>query len=144
MVSVIFADEGINYNRRAFTQWDYGQKLEIIGLELAVGTQVHFARKGSLAAVRTLVNNENGYVVHVPNAILEHSGEFTVYLYEITENEGKTTKSITFEVTPREKPEDYISSEQALQMIQGSDIETRLSAIEDAVSKLILKNLGVS
>jgi hypothetical protein len=151
MITVIFTSNGINYNRRAFTQWDYGQMLEIRGLELAEGVQIHFARKGLIAEVKTpTIDEEGNAVIEVPNSLLQYEGEFSVYVYKIEGNGGKTLKSVTFDIVKREKPEDYNPQEEInltstfiIQNTPSDDMESRLISLEDAVNKILLRDLGV-
>ncbi len=149
MTTVFFTDNGMNYNRKAFTQWDYGQTLVIKGLELAEGVQIHFARKGLIAEVKTPTIDETGSAsIEVPNSLLQHEGEFSVYIYKIEENGGRTLKTINFEIVKREKPEDYnpeanMIMNLTLEHTPSDETEYRLNSLEDAVSKLVLRDLGV-
>ncbi len=153
MITVLFTDTEVAYNNRAFTQYDYNQVLQIQGIEISGTPQVHFARKGMEAIVKIpSVDSENGYITaSVPNSILQYDGEMTVYLYSINASTGKTLQSITFLVNPRQKPEGYtlhpdepltLSAKFIEENTPGESIEDRITALEDAVTKLTLTGLG--
>lgn len=130
MIQVTLHDNGIIYNRHAFYQYDYGQQLKIAGLDFTGGIEVHFARKGKSAIVKTVIVNDGSVVVDVPNDILTNDGELTVYICQ----NGKTYHSITFIIKPRPKPENYNPPEE--------ETET-LSMISPFSDKELLKELGM-
>lgn len=101
MIPVTFTNSGITYDKNIFYQYDYGQKLEIHGLDLPDTIQVHFARKGATTASNIGHTTEGITVVNIPDDIFLYSGEFNVYLYEISETSGKTLRNITFYVRER-------------------------------------------
>jgi hypothetical protein len=154
MITVLFTDTGVAYNNRALTQYDYNQAIQFQGMEIAGNPQVHFARKGMEAIVKIpTIETETGYITTIiPNSILQYDGEMTVYLYSINASTGKTLQSITFYVNPRQKPEGYtlqpdepiaLSAKFIEENTPGNSIEDRLTALEDAVTKITLSGLGV-
>jgi len=153
MITVLFTDTGVTYNNRALVQYDYNQVLQIQGIEISGTPQIHFARKGMEAIVKIpSVDTETGYITaSVPNSILQYDGEMTVYLYSINASTGKTLQSITFLINPRQKPEGYtlqpdepltLSEKFIAENTPGDSIEDRITALEDAVTKLTLTGLG--
>jgi hypothetical protein len=107
MVIVTFSDNGITYDKNAFFQYDYGQKIEVHGLNLPDGTQFHFANKGAGAVAKISTTVGEVTTVDVPQSVLLLHGEMNVYIYSTSETSGITIKSITFNVKGREKPGDY-------------------------------------
>ncbi len=93
------------------TQWDKGQKLEIGGLELPAVAQVHFANsEADSAIIHMAYKQDNGNSeVLIPNSLLQEPHDIRAYIYVTDENEGKTVKTIHVPVTPRTKPDDFIS-----------------------------------
>lgn len=152
MIPVIFTDAGVTYNNRELTQYDYNQKMQITGITIPGDPQIHFARKGMEAIVKIPeVTEEGEIIVDIPNSILKYDGEMTVYLYSVDASTGKTQKSITFYVKPREKPEGYIDQEDNVTTLTdeyikkntpGDSTEEQIAALWDAVTKLTLSGLG--
>lgn len=130
LIQVTLHDNGIIYNRHAFYQYDYGQQLKIAGLDFTGEIEIHFARKGESAIVRTSTVNDDNAIVDVPNNLLTSDGELTVYICQ----NGKTYHSITFIIKPRPKPENYNPPEE--------ETET-LSMISPFSDKELLKELGM-
>lgn len=153
MITVIFSDSSITYDSKALTQYDSNIVLQIKGLDVPGNVQVHFAKKGMEAIVKIPeVDQDKNISVTVPNSILQYDGEMTVYVYSLDASTGKTYKSITFFVNPREKPQGYtvpeeepvtLSAEFIAENTPGETMEERVAYLEDAVQKLILSGLGV-
>lgn len=103
MVQVTFSDNGVIYDRHAFYQYDYGQSLELHGLDLTENIEVHFARKGTTAIVESATANQGVFTAQVPNDMFNKDGDLSVYICK----GGKTYYGITFIIKPREIPENY-------------------------------------
>lgn len=152
-IIIDFNDNSMFYNKKAFTQYDYGQTIEIKGLDLAEGVKVHFARKGTVAKVVTPTILDGNATVNVPDDLLTYEGELLIYVYTYTETSGKTLKRIDFDIQKRELPEDYetpleldlmsLTTEYIEENTPKDDVESRIASLEDAVNKLILQGLGV-
>lgn len=87
-------------------QWDYGQELEIESTDLGnmVG-EVHFACSSMSEAIVVPCNFTNNIaIVAIPNECLEQSSTITAWIYEISETQGRTRKTVTIHVTPRMRP----------------------------------------
>ncbi len=130
MIQVTLYDKGIIYDRNAFYQYDYGQQLKIEGLDFIGDIEIHFARKGEAAAVRTSGVIDEGTTVDIPNNMFLRDGEFTVYICQ----SGKTYHSITFIIKPREKPVNYDPPEEVM---------TMMSATSPYSDQELLKELGM-
>lgn len=110
MITATFID-GVNIvTAHGLTQWDYGQKLEIHGLSLPASFQVHFACKKATEAIVRLGTTVNGVASTViPDALLEQDTELRAWIYLVGDGTGETIKLIQIPITPRLKPQDFIS-----------------------------------
>lgn len=87
-------------------QWDYGRKLQIHSDSLPAVVEVHFACAGmDEAVVRTCSVVEGVAEAAIPDRCLEQTAPISVWVYEIGETSGVTTKTITLFITAREKPQ---------------------------------------
>jgi hypothetical protein len=107
MIVINYNGDTTAYDKNAFFQYDYGQKLEIHGATIADGTQFHFAPQGNLAYVALCTTLDGVTTVPVPQKALETSGELNVYVFITTETSGITDKYLSFNVRKREKPGNY-------------------------------------
>ena len=128
------------------TQWDYGQVLQICGMEVEEEQiQVHFTDKCT-----------NGDItVDIPNELLKRSGTIQAYVYKTIPGEGKTIFEIRLSVKARKKPEDYEApaDKHALEQIverlkqkgDGLQLEgnqLQLLSGKDTISSVNLSNSG--
>lgn len=87
-------------------QYDYGQKLEITGLEFANGFEVHFQNgTGSPEIRQGIVENDVG-IVAVPDITLSLPYDTKAWIYVKTPESGTTVKTVRINMIPREKPSD--------------------------------------
>lgn len=87
-------------------QYDYGQKLEITGLELANGFEVHFQNgTGNPETRQGIVKNDVG-IVAVPDITLSLPYDTKAWIYVKTPESGTTVKTVRINMIPREKPSD--------------------------------------
>lgn len=93
------------------TQWDYGQILEIYGLDVTGNAEVHFAlrRKQTEAVITQPEVKENVLSVRIPDMLLETGEEIAAYVYVADADSGETVRTIHFPVKRRQKPGDYDS-----------------------------------
>lgn len=117
------------------TQWDYGQKLQIIGLTLPATFQVHFACKRANEAVVRLGTNSGGVgTVAIPDGLLEQDTPIAAWIYIVGEGSGETIKAVRLPILPRKKPQEFIStvtpSEQTM-------LENFLSDVNEAMTNTI-------
>ena len=114
-------------------QWDYGQQLEIECPNLPAVIEVHFACPGMTeAAVRPCVAVDGVAVVTIPDKCLEQTSPITAWVFEITETQGTTLKTITIPIEARTKPgtrgdvpEDFVDQ-----------YETLIAEVNEAVARL--------
>lgn len=111
MITATFTQGLDEVTALGLTQWDYGQKLEIRGLTLPATFQVHFAcKRTSEAMVRLGVNSEGVGTVAIPDGLLEQDTPIIAWIYEVGKDSGETIKAVRLPVTPRLKPQDFISA----------------------------------
>ena len=92
-----------------FTQWDVGQSIVIKGLPITNAPAVHYWNKFNKRALVVASRIENDSVIAaVPNKLLQYGAPIIVYFYyQQDEDSAKTLHSLTINVIPRAKPEDY-------------------------------------
>lgn len=91
-----------------FYKYDFGQVLEIEGLELSEQFEVHFQNgTGVPVTVKGTYNSESGIAtVSIPDECFQQETlVFDAWLWVENENSGKTLKTITFYLIDRERPE---------------------------------------
>lgn len=116
--------------RSSFYQWDLNRKLCLEGVE--PGTMVNFCR-GDGTAYSVAAVQENGKVfAPVPNAWLQNSGSYPVYIY--FENTHTTCKRI-MHIQARPKPDDYVYTE--TEVLDYKTLEARMKAMEDNLDEQV-------
>lgn len=91
-----------------FYKYDYGQELEIEGLELPEQFEVHFQNgTGTPVPESGTYNSESGIAtVPIPDECFQQEAlVFDAWLWVENEKSGKTLKTITFYLIDRERPE---------------------------------------
>lgn len=91
-----------------FYKYDFGQVLEIEGLELPEQFEVHFQNgTGTPVTVNGTYNSESGIAtVPIPDECFQQEAlVFDAWLWVENEKSGKTLKTITFYLIDRERPE---------------------------------------
>ena len=127
------------------TQWDYGQVLQICGMEVEEEQiQVHFTDKCTNGALVVLGKVEDGDItVDIPNELLKRSGTIQAYVYKTIPGEGKTIFEIRLSVKARKKPEQIV--ERVKQKGDGLQLEgnqLQLLSGKDTISSVNLSNSG--
>ena len=91
------------------TQWDYGQVLQICGMQIQEKQiQVHFSNRCTEQAWIVLGTVEDGDIfVEIPNELLKKNGIINAYVYQTIPGEGRTTFEVRLGVKARKKPQDY-------------------------------------
>lgn len=89
------------------TQYDYGQILQIDGLPIEDGTEIHFCQRGK-TITKYIVSGQ----VEIPDYMLQFYNNINAYIYKTDAESGKTIKKITLNIYPREKPGDYVTPEE--------------------------------
>lgn len=89
-------------------QHDYGQKIQIKGLDLPEVFEVHFAWKDlEKAKVVTGSTVDGVSTVDIPNIALEQRRAITAYIYLSNAVEGETVNTILMTVNKRKAPEGF-------------------------------------
>lgn len=107
MLVVTFPD-GVNCIRATgrLTQWDYGQKIEICGLDLNGNTEVHWSLSGDDKTIINIGRWENGSLIaDVPDVLLEDGRDIRGYIYYTNMHEGRTIYTVIIDVGRRARPE---------------------------------------
>lgn len=96
-------------------QWNYGQILQLHGLDLPKATEVHFSHSNIVgdALIRIGTTTDKITEVAIPETFLEHSGKVTAYVYCSTVEHGQTEYKTYFKIEARAKPEAWDKPEDA-------------------------------
>lgn len=112
MVEAIFEQGSAHTHAPGLTQWDYGQKLVIRGIDWADGMELHFAESNRTDALVTKATQEEGTICGmIPDKLLESGHDLEAYVYTADEKEGETIRTIRMPVKRRQKPKDYRGEE---------------------------------
>lgn len=113
MIEVNFNGENELAVTNSLYQYDYGQTLQITGLELPNNVEIHFSLDSKSGESTTVIGStaENITTVDIPNDLLRNETatiDYAIYvfIYVADENEGKTVKKITLHVKARPMPTD--------------------------------------
>lgn len=118
MLEAIFQDGILSLTLAGLTQWDYGQKLTIKGLTVSSELEVHFSNNiEKEAVVMKATQEESDIITEIPNVLLEKSHDILAWVYTDDGHSGETIRTIIIKVTPRKKPADYISENNAGKVI---------------------------
>lgn len=88
-------------------QYDYGQLLDIQGLDVRDGTAIHFAQNG-----KTIESTVRSNQVEIPDYFLQFDGEIEGYVYTEGDGEGQTIAKIKLPIHSRDRPPDYVTPEE--------------------------------
>lgn len=119
-------------------QWDTGRIVKVIPDSDAIVHEVHFSTKAMDFAyvVKTYIENSVTYCA-IPNIILQQSNR--VLCYEVCENSNgeETIADTQLDIVKRNRPEDYIYTEQERITIEdlASRIETVKTIADNAMTK---------
>lgn len=109
-------------------QWDLGRKVSVND---ETCTSVHFGDVLNDKSYQVSVNEENGErVAYVPNIVLQNSGVLPVYAYLATADGGYTIRKTTLDVKRKEKPVDYVYTEEDLEALDN--LSKRITALAAA------------
>lgn len=106
MVKVKFKGESLVKVYELY-QWDYGQQLEITGLDLPEHFKMHFQiGSGEAQSVNGIFANGVG-TVSIPDAAMQQdTDKFNAWVYIESADSGKTIKTVQFNLNRRERPSD--------------------------------------
>lgn len=106
MIKIDFTDTNEVYNTDLF-QFDYGQELEISGVELPEKFEMHFEYGDISLSVDGKYSEGKGNV-KIPDGLLDGvRSKFSAWLYVEDGSSGKTVKTVKFVLGRRKKPTDY-------------------------------------
>ena len=130
-------------------QWDTGQKLALSGLpQTASDIQVHFANAAmAQAIVKATELVDSLPTCDIPNEFLQFGSAAKArawVFYRASNTEGYTVRTVLIPVTPRKRPNDYVSPEdpdsqgiveRAIELLEGyeDDLASKLDASAGAV-----------
>lgn len=108
MLIANFTNYGEEITVDGLWQYDYGQRLQINGLNLPDVFEVHLFWKGlEEAKVVTGYTENNKFYVDIPNESLKQRQAITVYIYLSTPETGKTVNTVMMFVNKRPEPEGF-------------------------------------
>jgi len=116
-------------------QYNYGQILQIHGLDLPKAVEIHFSHSmvGSDAIIRIGTTTDKVTEVAVPEKFLEAYGTVTAYIYVSDTESGQTEYKIQFQIAQRAKPEAWDSPEDGELFHQAIEaVNTSAGKAEDA------------
>ena len=127
---------------RALYQWDYGQVLQFVGLDLPSAYTVHFSNQGVGGTAKTMVGNADG--VDIPDEYLTTG--LAVYAWVFLHagaDDGETMYAVIIPVTARPQPtEDEPTPVQQGVIDQAiAALNAGVEAAEDAAESV--QNMGV-
>lgn len=119
----------ISIDREMLWQWDYGQRVQLH--DVPVGTKVHFSNAAIKpnALVTEAYEDGDGVYANIPNILLQTAGTLTAYIYLEDGDEGHTEYRKMFIVRDREKPDDYVYTEDEVKTWEV--LEERIKALEE-------------
>lgn len=142
MIRAVFNEKEDFLKVYGLTQWDYGQKLQIIGLEGLKRPEVHFAGASSAAALicPATVQEDGSIVARIPDRLLERGEDIRAYVYVADGQSGETVYTMTLHVARRAKPEDYDApAEKNLLRQVLEKLDTKADSLDLIEGALVLK-----
>ena len=132
----VYFEKGMNLaSVYGLYQWDYGQTLEIKGVEFNGNVWVQFAMDqlgGNAVPVVTEVK-EDSIIAEIPSFVFEKetTRNYNAYafVYVSDENSGETVKVIKLNIKARPKPEDYVYTEEEKRRYDS--LEERIEYLEE-------------
>lgn len=120
----------ITIEREMLWQWDYGQRVQLH--DVPVGTAVHFSNAAIKpnALVTEAYEDGEGVYANIPNILLQTAGTLTAYIYLEDGDEGHTEYRKMFIVRDREKPDDYVYTEDDVKT--WVSLEERIKVLEES------------
>lgn len=118
MINTVYFEKGSNFaNVYNLYQWDYGQSLEIKGLNIHDNVWVQFSMNASGGNAIPVVTEVNDGVItaNIPAFVFEKETmqNYNAYAFVYVSNadSGETVKVIKLNIKARPKPEDYVYTE---------------------------------
>ena len=88
-------------------QYDYGQRLRLIGFGVPDAFETHFTKSGKSITVLGTADDEAGFIgnVDVPDELLQSPGDLVTYIFlHENDTDGETEYVIRTQVLPRPAP----------------------------------------
>lgn len=128
----------VAYNGLAFDirgilwQYDYGQLLEVRGLNLPFSVEFHFSQFGAKATTKIGETSEGVTTVEIPTAMLRNTKPIDVYIFlHVEETDGETEYHFVLPVKRRPDYNDVDPTPEQTTLI-GQLIDTMNDAVEAA------------
>lgn len=120
----------ISIDREMLWQWDRGQRVQLH--DVPVGTAVHFSNAAIKpnALVKEAYEDGEGVYANIPNLLLQTAGTLTAYIYLEDGDEGHTEYRKLFIVRDRERPDDYVYTEDDVKTWEM--LEERIKVLEES------------
>ena len=120
----------ISIDREMLWQWDRGQRVQLH--DVPVGTKVHFSNAAIKpnALVKEAYEDGEGVYANIPDILLQTAGTLTAYIYIEDGDEGHTEYRKLFIVRDREKPDDYVYTEDDIKT--WVSLEERIKVLEES------------
>lgn len=83
-------------------QYDYGQLVELAGVEIPDGTNIHFAQGG-----KTIEGTIRSNQVAIPDYFLQFPEDINAYVYVENGTTGETILQLILDMRKRDRPPDY-------------------------------------
>ena len=146
-ITADFSGGGKTVTTEPLYQWDTGQKLALSGLPAtSTDIQVHFANAAmAQAIVKATELVDSLPTCDIPNEFLQFGSAAKArawVFYRASDTEGYTVRTVLIPVTPRKRPNDYVSPtdpdskgivEQAIELLES--YETDITGKEDVSNK---------
>ena len=113
MIIAKFCSDGQYYKTiYGLAQWDYGQVLQVYGLELPDEVDIHMVEEfGNLSfTIPGYRNQDSSTSAVIPDILLQSGKNIVAYIYVCDEEQGETLRTILMPVKKRAKPENYSGS----------------------------------
>lgn len=113
-------------------QYDYGQLLEVRGLDLPYAVEVHFSQFGAKATTKIGQTEDHVTTVEIPSAMLRNAKPIDVYVFlHVDETDGETEYHFVLPVKRRPDYNDVDPTPEQTTLI-GELIDTMNDAVEAA------------
>lgn len=110
MIIARFCSDGQYYKTvYGLAQWDYGQTLQVYGLQLPDQGEVHLTEEfGSLAFTVPGIRQKDGSIaIEIPDILFQSGKNIVAYIYVCDDGHGETLRTIMMPVKKRARPENY-------------------------------------
>ena len=110
MIIARFCSDGQYYKTvYGLAQWDYGQTLQVYGLQLPDQGEVHLTEEfGSLALPVPGIRQKDGSIaIEIPDILLQSGKNIIAHIYVCDDEQGETVRTILMPVKKRARPENY-------------------------------------